>query len=519
MRTSELRSGLRAAAGRQALPWLAIPLMLALSFALRATDVSRTTGAPNLEASYHVLLTVTALAESPVARHWFLPTVSLGQENDKHIPWGGTVPTRHGDYIYTSFAPPGFVLPYAYFHTFGMTPDLRALAVFNFTLQAVATLLLYQLVRRVLRLHGVPGSTATLASLAAASIGVFSREALFSFGVVYWSQSLYQVILLASLLLFVLILEKQRASRPLAVALAFTCFLGAWTEWSGFIFNSLFAVLLWRERKNVPGLQSAALLVVLATVLAGLVILLHYSAVVGPQPFLMALARRFVARGAARGGVYELLQAYVLSYGLLIPLLLALAVYAVFATAGPERLRNGSAVNLMVIAACLPLVENVVMLQHAIEFSFDRLKWVIPAALLTGLLLAYVGQNARLVFLGLLCVALYGNYRTYRNDLDQYAAWPAVDARNQRLKAAVAELVDLRCAIIASDIKVRGYTSLLFHRGVHERLRKRDVGELMKQGRYCAGVFLEGEKAFTDLPAFSRATVYYSRPTAKPTAK
>ena len=92
------------------------------------------------------------------------------------------------------------------------------------------------------------------------------------------------------------------------------------------------------------------------------------------------------------------------------------------------------------------------MLQHAVEFSFDRLKWIIPAALLTGLLLAYVGQNARLVFLGLLCVALYGNYRTYRNDLDRYAAWPAVDARNQRLKAAVAELVDLRCAIIASDI-------------------------------------------------------------------
>ena len=41
----------------------------------------------------------------------------------------------------------------------------------------------------------------------------------------------------------------------------------------------------------------------------------------------------------------------------------------------------------------------------------------------------------------------------------------------------------------------------------------------MKRGRYCAGVFLEGEKAFTDLPAFTRATVYYSRSTAKPTAK
>jgi len=53
------------------------------------------TGAQNLEVTYHVLLTVTALNEDPVKNYWYLPTVSLGRELDKHIPWGATVPTKN----------------------------------------------------------------------------------------------------------------------------------------------------------------------------------------------------------------------------------------------------------------------------------------------------------------------------------------------------------------------------------------------------------------------------------------
>jgi len=86
-------------------------LLLIFSLSLRQQDFKRVTGAQNLEATYHVLLTVTALDESSAANHWYLPTVSLGGETNKHIPWGVTVPTKTGDYIYTSFTPPGFLAP------------------------------------------------------------------------------------------------------------------------------------------------------------------------------------------------------------------------------------------------------------------------------------------------------------------------------------------------------------------------------------------------------------------------
>ena len=39
----------------------------------------------NIDASYHVLLTVRALNETPASIHHFLPTVTLGRELDRFL--------------------------------------------------------------------------------------------------------------------------------------------------------------------------------------------------------------------------------------------------------------------------------------------------------------------------------------------------------------------------------------------------------------------------------------------------
>ena len=88
---------------------IVLMVLLAISYSIRDKDFASVTGASNLEASYHVLLTMKALKASPAESHWFLPIVSLGNKLDKNISWGATVPTRKGDYIYTSFTPPGFL--------------------------------------------------------------------------------------------------------------------------------------------------------------------------------------------------------------------------------------------------------------------------------------------------------------------------------------------------------------------------------------------------------------------------
>lgn len=73
---------------------LLLCLCLSISFVARYKQFNNVTGVQNLEASYHVLLTIHSIQQNPLTAHWLLPTVSLGQENDKDIPWGATVPTK-----------------------------------------------------------------------------------------------------------------------------------------------------------------------------------------------------------------------------------------------------------------------------------------------------------------------------------------------------------------------------------------------------------------------------------------
>jgi len=109
-------------------------------------------GAENLAATYHVLLTVNALDESPVENHWYLPTVSLGRELDKHIPWGAAIPTKTGDYIYISFTPPGFLVPYSWLNIFGLRPTVKNLACYNFVLGSLSASTLFLLLVSLLKI-------------------------------------------------------------------------------------------------------------------------------------------------------------------------------------------------------------------------------------------------------------------------------------------------------------------------------------------------------------------------------
>ena len=57
-------------------------------------------------ASYHILLTMSAYDTVPFSVHKLLPTVSI----EPYIPWStATVEAAGGHYFYASFAPLGFI--------------------------------------------------------------------------------------------------------------------------------------------------------------------------------------------------------------------------------------------------------------------------------------------------------------------------------------------------------------------------------------------------------------------------
>ena len=306
---------------------IALSFLLAISYALRHSDFASNVGSRNLEAPYHVLLTVHALNESSIQNHWLLPTVSLGRDQDKHIPWGATVPTASGDYIYTSFTPPGFLAPYLFFRVSGLEISLQNLAYFNLLLCVLSVFFLYSLVYKLLRYLGYESFVSAASSLAGSVVAIFSREALSSYGVTYWSQSLYQPILIATLyfLLNYLTSEKQRNTSQFALVLL--AFIGALTEWTGYVFNIGLALILLFDKNWNKSSRMTSFYLFAVTVFAGLLTFMHYALAVGFKPAALAFVGRFLARSTAAGSLVELAQGYLLSYGFFLVLLGGISVY------------------------------------------------------------------------------------------------------------------------------------------------------------------------------------------------
>lgn len=486
-----------------------IAILLFISFQLRKDDFNEQKAATNIAASYHTLLTVKSLDQSPASDHYFLPTVSLGGAENKGIPWGVTVPTPKGDYIYTSFYTPAFMAPYAWFKLLGQDSTTTNLAHFNFLISSATTFLLFLLCYRLLISTGVTPRSSAAGSLIAVFITIFSREALTSGGLIYWAQSLYQPILVASLICLHVYLsaaiDKVRSwAAWLLVALAF---IGALTEWTGFVFNGGATLLLWLHKNSRQGNRKLATGIVLATILSVVVIVLHISAAVGFSPTIEALTERFFARSTSAGSIKDLLEGYWISFGLFLPLLLVAIVFLIkFKSKIPSTIASNS-FTIVFLASCIPMLENILMMQHAASFTFDRLKLVIPATILISHAFAKAGTLGRSLIIVATLAASIAGYSSYRSELLTYSFWDDIEKQNQSMADKIKKRPDYACSIITSSIPVRAYPNLLFERGIYESQTPATTAELMRDRGSCASVFIEGSFVFPGITSYTKATI------------
>lgn len=493
--------------------FIVLILFFTVSFSIRSNDFNKVTGVDNLEASYHVLLTIKALKSNPIENHWFLPTVSLGQSLDKNIPWGATVPTQTGDYIYTSFTPPGFLAPYIVFNSLKLEVSEKNLARFNFILGSLVSLILYALLVKMLLLSGYNHQIATAGAILGITVSIFSKEVLQSHGLVYWSHSLNQLILISGLYLLLSYLNANSSrnsnKNKYAAGLVFAVFLGAWTEWSGYIFGIGLAILFWfgiMMEKPQKGL-SIKLLIAVAT--AGVLTLVHYGLAVGFEPTVKALIKSYFSRNTTSTDVIILLYNYVLSFGLFLLVIFAAVTIPFFLqnTNINETQATKFNVAFLFFAAAIPLFENIIMLQHAVQFSFDRLKFVFPAAIIISLAFARLCRVWRYVLAVSLAFASIHGFSSYQMGLLHSRVWAEIDFRNKLLANSIIKSTNIDCSTLLSNFDVRGYSNLLFNRGIYENKSIEDSKELIKKTQACSAIYLEGRWGFTDLPYYKKAWV------------
>jgi len=470
---------------------LPITILFVISAAVRLARFDDRRMVSNIDASYHVLLTVEAMRETPIAEHHLLPIASLGRPMDKGIPFGKALAGPHGNYYYTSFPPLGFVLPWMYFGVTQLPVTVHNLMLFNLAIHLAATLLLALLVAEVTAGLRVERRTQALLVVLSAGVYLFSRETLFSHGEIYWHHSLFQVVLLLQLWSLARVLRAldngEAPTRRDAAMLVATSFLGPSVEWTGYLYAAVSAALVWRratdETRQLTRRLAGAMIV--AGAAAALAFVLHFVSVVGFEPLLSALRARAGERSAAHVLPYYFVTGYADSFGAFLLFVAALGV--VFNRLDP-RPRIPRWVFGVLVAATVPLVENVILAQHSATYHYDHLKVLVALILFAATAITLFRgrlQQAALVA----WVALVAWSVARPPDGREIKSNPPIASNAGLLRALKARAKP--CAVYTTEGRPRGWMTLTLGANAYEEVPTVDSMRRIVAARgACQGIHL-----------------------------
>lgn len=388
-------------------------------------------------ADHHEFLTATALRvlqvwdEEGALTHRFLPVMTYGNPGDKHIGNQITQMDDEGKGYYTSLPPFGQIAAYLAIRAVGAHPSIRALEVFNMTVQLAVAFLLFLLVVELVRPRR---PLEYLGPLAAYSLYVFSAITLWYHSNVYYEEMFVQLPWVAAVYCFFRLCRRPD-SRLWTSLFGVSVFLAAWTEWLAFVFGAVLGVYALLNLRRPP-MRRVAVVLAVASSLSLALLFAHYSLIDGPVAIASLLRSRFLGRmGAAatstfsvgsKEGWKRVYLHYLDGYRLWLVGIVSMGTLA-FALAdrlGEAKRVLGRAARAALLVTLVPaLLHNLLLFDFTACHEYAVLKSAVPLALLLGLFSAAVMREVRtpngaafaVAFLGVIvaAAALFSHW-TYR---------------------------------------------------------------------------------------------------------
>lgn len=453
----------------------------------------------NSDAVWHTLLVTECMEEVPASVHKMLPIVTLGDEADKHIPWGACVPDQYGNYYYTSFMPLSFIVPFLFFKLPGIKATPFFLSLLSAILGLISCVLLYHL---LVLMYGKRLNRGILLA-AVLALYMFAPEMLHSNTEVYWGQNLYQPILILQLIVLYHYLEqKGKARRKYLALLVLLSFVGGCIEWTAYVMNMGLALcmIIKNSQNRKKALKRGMwekfdfIWIGVASVAAGFTFIAHFLSVLGVEEFKRIMLKQFMARNISnRAGVliWSAWQEYFDSFGIAISAVVVVGVAVLSSKERRGKIKKAIKSNqaIVVFAAGIACLENVLMAQHALEYTYDRMKLGILLTLLFLFLLVLIWENETKIFQKMLILffvtAALINLISFRFVENGYR-W-IVDGNykdNETLAEALGEKYTKENSLYGQIpvTAVRGYTTLLFQRNIYDLKQLDDLEELAEEG-------------------------------------
>jgi hypothetical protein len=339
------------------------------------------------DATSHVLATVDAMRRLPPEIHHFLPVFTMpgpGSQGIDDLP-GASVADGHGYFFYTSWPPGLFLFPYAVSEMTGIAPSPAFLRGVNLLLHCAAAALLALLCRDVARKAGGSAASSAAAAAIGLSLGATGWEEMCSHLFAYWGTTLYAPLLVLQMLLF---LRGGTGPAFLAVSAA-----GCLCDWTAFVTAAGFALAqtLWPGglSRRAALSRSAAILASAAAALACIGV--WWASKLPLHDVLAAMGRR----ADVRSGTWltllwlpwfwlQALRAHAM--------VAAVAAACLLLAAGKPSGRSFA--RMAIFVAAFPLLENILLSQHATVYPYDTLKAVNLVAVAAALAVARMPRLA-----------------------------------------------------------------------------------------------------------------------------
>lgn len=214
---------------------------------------------------------------------------------------------------------------------------------------------------------------------------VWAPELLHGMGIVYWHQSIMQVTLLLQIILYYR--YAIEGSRNCKIAFYILALINPYIEWTGYVANLGFAMsdLLINRTSGKKEILKKVLFLGLLSIASFGVFSLYYLLRVDMAEFLMALKSRFMARNVTTSIALTDVIGGCLKSFLYLWLLFIILVIWCFVRCRSIQIKYG----ILLLAMAFPIIENVIMKEHALIYTYDRMN----AIFLLSFLICEIARN------------------------------------------------------------------------------------------------------------------------------
>lgn len=367
----------------------------------------------NAEASAHFFNTLKRYDMLPINKHYFAvsrPCTALDAPcvatpwPEPHEP--ATLPSARINHeaVYSSFPPGSMIISYGVIKTASLVSGIpiswEMLQWVNMLFWITSVILTYF----AISIFTKKSKYSAVISFLSVIPMLYAVEPMHSHQLSMWAHQTFQIFASAALLLLAIGINRKTV-----IALGVLSAVACWVEWTAYLMCvAVFFVVLISDIKNKSGYKNTIIYSGIA-ILGGLTLLWYYSFMVGLGPYFKELSNRAASRGleVAYVGWNDWWLSVYQSYGPWLISSILMVVASLFVKKSDSFSKDNYITAYILIAVVgILLIENVAMFEHAIIYTFDRLKIGFLIALLfalSAMRMEKAGRSA-LILIAIICV-------------------------------------------------------------------------------------------------------------------